>query len=537
MPALLATCVGELVVLGREAGSSGAVRVRADDGNVTRFVLDGSCACRLPFPDDYFDGTVIASISWLSNPADDARLAAARPLASWLLAEAHRVVKEGGYLYATLPNSRHIANMRIRLLPGAAMDCRQAMDYPSATRLTEELKWAGFQGTEIYPMLSSAGVVEEVLVGEPYRPAKNAFAFKQKLKAVLLNSRLAGFLTPSFGILATKGARRRAFLDHLLEKLRDDRALGPGIARQLAVRRYLLLPGKVILSIGDVSRPYGDRIVILPLVAAVRDRLRDEAGTLAALQATGLNIKCLVPECYGEFELEGQAYFVQQELPGTSVDIPTTALDRMTTRAANLLTEFHMQTARDIFVDDGILAELIFEPLARIQDALGPACSCSVARIGDLAGGALRGQPFKLVWMHGDFKIENLLFDPDDFQVTGVIDWDLARRNGFPLGDVLYLIAYNRVIREGGEVEEFILDSLVPRSLSADEATLLREYMTALDLNDDLFDLLMVMFCIHHLAFRRDAQRCSAATVAKMRSVLSAAERMMACKYGSGSLQ
>lgn len=535
--ALLSACVGELVVLGRGTRNSGAIGVRADEGNVKRVKLDESCGWRLPFPDEYFDGTVIANLSWLSEPADNPKIAVVKPQVSWLFAELHRVVKEGGYLYATLPNSCHFANLRRRLLPGAAANCTQAMDYPSAARLAKALKWAGFEGTETYPMLSSAGVIEEVLVGGPYRPTKNAFAFKQKLKAVLLNSRLAGFFTPSLGILATKGARCRAFLDHLLGKLRDDRAIFPEIELQLAVRRYLVLPGKVILSVGDVSRPYGGRIVILPLVATVRDRLRDEAWTLAAIHATGLSIKSMVPAFFGEFELEGQAYFVQQELPGTSVDISAAALDRMTTRAASLLTEFHLQTARDTIADDGVIAELLFEPLARILDALGPACSYSLARIGELAGGALRGRLFKTVWMHGDFKIENLLFDPDDLRVTGVIDWDLARRNGFPLGDMLYLVAYNRVIREGGEVEEFILDVLIPRRLSEEEVTLLRVYMTALDLDDDFFDLLIVMFCIHHLAYRRDAQRCLATTIAKMQSVLSAAERMLACKYDSGSLQ
>lgn len=134
--------------------------------------------------------------------------------------------------------------------------------------------------------------------------------------------------------------------------------------------------------------------------------------------------------------------------------------------------------------------------------------------------------------MHGDYKIENLMFDPGSLQVSGVIDWDLSRKTGLPLLDLLYLIAYNRVIREGREIEEIFLDCILPGKLSEFERAAHDEYIGKTGMDAGVADILTAMFWIYHVAFRIEVDSGAGSSMENMFLALNAVERLLEAKYG-----
>lgn len=536
----LASVAGELFVVHFDGSDMRVVRESLADqgiGNVTFTQLlahDNS----LPFSDDSFDAVVMPDgihTCFLQNSLGAQNVGSA--LHS-LFAEVYRVLKCGGYVYVDLRNKYSYKRISELFRKAGNRDRDQGADGdPSVGLLKNVMSASGFDGIDVYKLLGSNGVVEEVILSGQYRSAKNSFTFKQEVKNVLLSSPLARVFAPSLGIVATKGSGRPRYLDVLVGELAKVGILPNCGDRRCIVKRYLVLPGKVILSIGDVGRRYGEKIVILPLDVAVLDRLRDEAMTLEALHDATLSIQSLIPRFFMEGELGGQVYFVQQEMPGTSVDAPVASLEKMTSRAVRLLIDFHSQTTQEITLNDESFGILFSSLLRRVVEALGPGIASSIDRIEEITRAVLYGKRFSLVWMHGDFKIENLIFDPDSLQISGIIDWDLSRKDGYPLIDLMYLIAYNRVIREGREVEEILLDCMVPQEFSDFEREIWDEYMCALGIGEDLVGILIMVFCMHHLAYRRDVAACTGKTIENMLLVLAAVEEMTESKYGRGSLQ
>ncbi len=134
--------------------------------------------------------------------------------------------------------------------------------------------------------------------------------------------------------------------------------------------------------------------------------------------------------------------------------------------------------------------------------------------------------------MHGDYKIENLLFDPKTLQVTGIIDWDLSRKTGLPLLDLLYLIAYNRVIREAGEIETIFLDCILPGKFSEFERAARDEYIGKTGMDAGFADILTVMFWIHHVAYRIEVASGEGRQKKNMFRVLDSVGKLLEAKHG-----
>jgi len=52
----------------------------------------------------------------------------------------------------------------------------------------------------------------------------------------------------------------------------------------------------------------------------------------------------------------------------------------------------------------------------------------------------LLGKRVVTVTAHGDFSLQNLIFDAETTNLTGVVDWDLADITGWPVRDLMHLL-------------------------------------------------------------------------------------------------
>lgn len=488
---------------------------------------------RLPFPDEHFDGFIMSGVNRVSvlQIVTDSRSIESALRA--LFAEVYRVLKTGGFAYVNQQNRfgyDKIAGFFRRR--DAAVRNEHGNHHVAFASLRRAAGKSGFGFIKSYKLLTNNGAVEEVILGNEYSPTKNSFALKQRIKKILLSGPFSETLAPSMGMLGVKGESSPGYLEELVDDLIRRGVMSKHRDATFTVDRYLILPGKVILSVGVPGRTGGGKIVIFPLTETVLARLRDEASVLKDLHAGNLRIRPLVPEYCLEGEVLGQKYLVQQEIPGTSIDAPVSSLDKMTWRALQVLTDFHCETLQEVVLHDELFRTLFSNPLHRVAQKLGPASAPSLQRIEGNLRSKLAGKRFRTVWMHGDYKIENLMFEPKSLQVSGIIDWDLSQKVGLPLLDLLYLIAYNRVIREGREIEEIFLDNIMPGNLSAFEQAARDEYIGKTGMDAVFADTLTAMFWIYHVAFRIEIDSGAIGSMEKMFRTLKSVEQLLEAKHG-----
>ena len=142
----------------------------------------------------------------------------------------------------------------------------------------------------------------------------------------------------------------------------------------------------------------------------------------------------------------------------------------------------------------------------------------------------LAGRELPLVFMHGDFKLENVIFDEDDGRLRGVIDWELAQHPGPPLLDLLYLLFYDRIVRRRSAP----LAALAAAGLQEwtdEERAQLDAYHAVLDCRG-VERPLAALFVVHHIGLR--TVYASEANLRQLRTLLSAlaespAERVSWC--------
>lgn len=456
----------------------------------------------LPFPDEYFDGFIFATDTRQHLFETQPNAPKISSVLLLLLGEVYRVLKKDGFAYINLRSTFSYDRFATAFQKkNRFQGSHFSSDRISLGKCKRTAIDLGFVHVNTYKLLGD-DEVREVILGTRYHSVKNSFLLKERIKQVILSDPLGEIFSPLLGIFFVKGSAKPNWLQCLIHDLVLNSSLLELHPSAITLRQYQILPGKVILSIGEAQKRYGERIIVVPLNPSVLQRLRDEAAILDDMGRTRLHAASLIPRFYLEGSLFGQPYFVQQEMPGTSIDAPVSSLDTITLNAFDILAGFHLETVREVIIDDDIFQMLFSNPLHRLVVKLGPVSALLASDIEQYLRAKLLGNQIKTVWMHGDFKIENLMINPKNLQVTGVIDWDLSQREGLPFLDLLYLIVYNRVIRKEGSVEEIVLNCILPRKFSEFEKQLCEKYLLALDLQSEIVVTLTLMFWIYHIAYR-----------------------------------
>ena len=480
----------------------------------------------LPFPDHSFDGFILYDLG-MALPWQTVDKTTPAPTAlRKLFTEVHRILKRDGFLYVGVRNRYGYTRWRKALTrKRSSTGAASAMPWVSWRQIRRLVRQIGFQTVQPYRLVLNDDQLVEIVLDRRYRSVKNRFASKEAVKEILLSEPLGSWVAPAYGLLAFKGKSRANFLDRLIIDLEQRGILSARTQEPFVVKRYQILSGKVILSIGQACAPYGDKIVVLPLEASVVARRRHEATMLQALARTGVQLASMIPTFHGEGCVHRQQYFVQSELPGVSVDVDGLWLPEVTQRAAQVLRTFHIETAQFHIVDNTVFTKLFSHPLQCVIDKLGPAIKDSVETVETVLREQVWGKWMPIVWTHGDYKIENVLIDRHTRAIQGVIDWDLSQSEGLPLLDLLYLITYNRVICEGKVIADFFLDHILPKRFSPFEESIYHIYIRDIGINNAVIDALHIMFWIHHVAYRVESSQFLEHMLEKMRVVTRTIER------------
>jgi len=351
---------------------------------------------------------------------------------------------------------------------------------------------SGREHARSWPVLLHEGAPFEVLHGS-YRSTAERARGVARAKEWFLGATGARWFAPGYIVLGQRQSAPLA-IDELLRDV--DKACG-GKAR---VDRHLTMPNKAIL-VNDTGRDGRGHIVVLPRTPIALERRNHEAKILRQARSLPQPLRDLFPRLLGRGVHEGQEWLAIERMPGVFVDAPVADLDQITERAASVLVDLHRETRREVQVDGKVYDQLVG---ALLDDARSrhPECAALLAQLDLQLRAALLGRSMPLVWMHGDYKIENVGIDRDSRQPVSIIDWELAAPQGLPLIDLEYLLVYNRMIRDRATFDSVYCTLAAGDAWSPLEARLLERYAERLGLDSGLRQVLRVLFGVHAVAAR-----------------------------------
>lgn len=256
-------------------------------------------------------------------------------------------------------------------------------------------------------------------------------------------------------------AQAQASLPQVLARLAS-----PG-ARQWVVQSVVpTLSDLTVLMLGREGQP-ASAVLKIPQSPTGAETLRRQREVLAELHAEERlgTWRAVLPVITAHGEVAGHPYYVEQRLPGISLE--SLLADRTAGRgglaaAAACLGEFHRRTALSVKATEAMLARWVDEPLVELN-AVNAArynhrYNQSIERLRSELRASLSGRILTVCWTHGDFTPGNILLKPDGSTVTGIVDWALAAPGDLPQGDILMLLLAARMRSESRELGDVVRD-------------------------------------------------------------------------------
>lgn len=353
-------------------------------------------------------------------------------------------------------------------------------------RILGSLRQRGFMHHRTWAGMTDRGSVSEILPAAGYRSARNSWRLAETAKEVLFG-RGARWLAPAHLVVASRCPLSGSALEEL----------DPG-ADQGNFSRYIVNPAKSFYQ----PQGYPVRLHVLPGDPLTVERRRTEFAILDRLSRTGLDISALLPGSREEIRFRGRPAFSMQAFDGVTVDLPVPGISGLFDSAFDVLARFNEQSLRTVPLQDGLLEDAV-DRIARAAQARYPAASVALSGLHQAVRASVSdGRPRALVWSHGDFKLENLVFDRRTRAVQAVIDWELASETGLPMVDLLYLIGYREITLGNSDDILNVLSRGRPGDWSHLAAQYVRRYMARFQMTEcQAWESLAVMF-LHHVGLR-----------------------------------
>lgn len=480
---LLARTAGELTVIHDQPEvlrEQQAMAQQAGASGIT-FALLGENG-ELPGVDGGFDGLVV------HDPLGRILLAEGRRLAQVCAVAAARL-KPGGFLYLGFRNRFGYSRLRSLRGPGPRL--------LSVRKALRAVRQHGLSAERPHPLLLDGPRVLEVVPESGYRSQHNRFVAGERVRRLVLRGFGARHLAPGYAVVAFHGVPTPSWLEAMLaEPWIQERCPG---AR---VRRLLVLNlGKVVLSLAPSEEGRAPLIAVLAPEDFAAARRREESAVLQDLSRLPPHLAQTVPRFYGEHRFEEARVFLLGEFEGATVDRPHPDVPALARLAASWLISFHEATRRSTTIAEDTWPPL-FGRLFQAASDNNPQLREELAQLEPEVRRAVLGRHLPSVWMHGDYKLENIVFAPDHSGLRGVIDWELSWREGLPLLDLLYLLLYNRVIQRGsGDVAE-VVARVIEEGWTDAEQAVLAEYSEHFPGVAEMAPALLAMFFVHHVGVR-----------------------------------
>jgi aminoglycoside phosphotransferase (APT) family kinase protein len=242
-------------------------------------------------------------------------------------------------------------------------------------------------------------------------------------------------------------------------------------------RHFRSINGVIITAVGPAD---GDPVAVVkrarsaledgPVLrnAQILERLRRLPGLEAWAGA-------VLPAPLGTFVVSDRACTVETLLRGRSCErVLEEGRGRALSVAAESIAVLHDATAERTQVGEGELVRWIEYHVEALRPVVQRRCRTAAAdraldRLAAELRSALLGRVVAVSWVHGDFAPGNVLLAEGDHEVSGIIDWEVARPGDLPQVDLVWLLLAARVLSQRRELGEVIVRWLSDPQWHADE--------------------------------------------------------------------
>lgn len=474
----IAECVGKRLERDRTAGPVG--------------IIHSPEAENLPFDDSTFNMMIIHNMDELLSIYGDSKSVYGR--LDRLIDEAKRVIREDGVLCLSFHNRySYNAFMSRKIIARHKGD--SGSDF-TLRKMKSALFEKGFLHIESYSAGPSLTDVSSVVhhAGEKIDPEFSAGGIKAGIKRYLKESR--GF-APAY-ILTASMVHYKSFIDKLTEEICGTEKPYNGW------KRFFIGGGHTIISLpscqlgGDAGA--ADVVIKLPLGRTFRS-CEQRISVLEQLRDRTKNSLITTPMSVKSGQFRGQDYSVEGALSGAGIDAPLPVYDDMMFKAADMITAFHLETA-EAPEDEEQPYESLVRPLIDKFRRKPVDKGVDIEGLELYLKQKMSGKWFPLVWQHGDYKLENVLVDTGRKKISGIIDWDHTHKKGFPVLDLLHLIATREKVFESKGLDEIIYDRVLSLSFRPVLKNMISRYLESLKIDQDLLSFFAVLYWLHHIVVR-----------------------------------
>jgi aminoglycoside phosphotransferase (APT) family kinase protein len=200
-----------------------------------------------------------------------------------------------------------------------------------------------------------------------------------------------------------------------------------------------------------------------------------------------------VPVPVRQGELHGKPYFAESLLAGRAADYFEFSPEERAARAAKAmaaLAQIRRVTRRTVVLDEDRFEPLIARPVAEMCRRLTPKSMECLLAFEHMLRKQLTGKSLELVMVHGDFKVANILWNAKN-EVSGILDWDTASAEGFPLIDELIYFSFDRTLTGTVTIGAAMYDCAYGKNSP-------RQHLAYGNLDELLYRSYVVMAMIHY---------------------------------------
>jgi|GEM_PF-1578656 len=482
--------------------------------NNIQFVCAGS-AGHLPFPDASFDIVVVNGVlEWVPC----GRSGHPTLVQAEFLREVRRILRPSGVLYLGIENryswktwfrepDGHTGLRFVPWLPRVLASAYSRLwgagpyrNYLYGKRgYRRLLTQAGFIDLEFHVPLPGYHHPTTIIPADARREIARSFVRPARGILQRIRSRIRGMLTSyfpeSFSILASGAAKIRSYLDRLCSELAArDESLFPSDVRRALYR----INGEMGVVTAVMKRKTDGRgfVIKLPLHERGEESLKRESNWFDQGRLTTgplAPFRDLLPALLVAGEFDGSYFAAFRLLPGVSADRLVgrvwrgfLALDEATAFATSLhrLTSAN-ESAWDVWIQNTV------ESNVRLVRKLTASAKQEAAldRLADALLRSLATFENLTVLGHGDYKIANCLFDPQNGRLTGILDWGAGLQPELPLYDISFLYVDYAASLGFASIREGIRHWLAGREPFSGAKTKLEKIVQELGLtwNDDRY--------------------------------------------------
>lgn len=255
------------------------------------------------------------------------------------------------------------------------------------------------------------------------------------------------------------------FLSRLLGELTERES---GSSFQL--NQYRVLAGGKVQIDARWKRARGEQSVFikLPLIPFAAARLRKQNAILRHLYRNkalrqfdmtpfpfAQTVQRAFPQILAQGEFEGQPYFLESRIKGAPLSRLNVSDEIFRKVCDTLFAFWHGVQAccgTTAEVDERKFDQIFRQPMQRLVQWADtpPQYETTWRRLEDFFIAQFGGQRLFLGLVHGDFSTKNILAHHQSFELSGIIDWDIAARESIPVLDVLHFF----VRRDSGSFRE-----------------------------------------------------------------------------------